>query len=161
LKENSFDRDKRRRFDRRKDEYDAKRWCLDPEKIRYWSRLTTVTVAEIVSSGEGKLMNHQKLFDSATSVSDWLKSVSNHFKWMNQKKNLIQSANNLKKRRSLISKKRYKKSRFSHHQKRCKKRRFKIPKPLYNKSSKTKFLVINLNSANLKLGQLFQSWGDV
>jgi hypothetical protein len=75
-----------------------------------------VTAAEAVPSGEEKLMNHQELFGSATSASDWLKSASDHPKWMNQKEDLIQSANDLKKRRSLISKKR------------CKKRRFKNPK---------------------------------
>jgi hypothetical protein len=62
------------------------------------------------------LMNHKELFVSATPASDWLKSAPDHPKWMNQKEDLIQSANDLKKSWSLISKKR------------CKKRRFKNPK---------------------------------
>jgi hypothetical protein len=49
--------------------------------------------------------------DQITSASDWLKSASDNPKWMNQKEDLIQSANGPKKRRSLVSKKRCKKSR--------------------------------------------------
>ncbi len=54
--------------------------------------------------------------DQITPASDWLKSAPDNPKWMDQKEDLIQSANGFKKRRSLVSKKR------------CKKRRFKNPK---------------------------------
>jgi hypothetical protein len=63
--------------------------------------LTAVTAAEAVSSGEEKLVNHQELISPAIPASDWLKSAPD----------------NLKKRRSLVSKKRCKKSRSLHHQK--------------------------------------------
>jgi hypothetical protein len=106
-------------------------------------------IAVTVASSEEKLMNHQKLFDSAISVADWLKSAPDNPKWINQKEDLIQSANNFKKRRSLISKKRDAKRDGSN-----------ISKPLYNASKQQKqVLVTNLNTASLKLIQLFQSWG--
>ncbi len=68
--------------------------------------LAAVAAAEAVASG-GEV-NHQELFGPATPVSDWLKSAPDHPKWMDQKEDLIQSANGLKKRRSLVSKKRCK-----------------------------------------------------
>jgi hypothetical protein len=85
--------------------------------------LTAVTVA----SGEEKLMNHKELFDPATPASDWLKSAPENPKWTDQKEDLIQSANEPKKRWFLISKKT------------CKKRRLKISKSLYGASSKNRF----------------------
>jgi hypothetical protein len=90
------------------------------------SVLVAVAAAEAVPSGEGKLVDHQELFGSAISASDWLKSVPDNLKWMDQKEDLIQSTNDSKKRRSLVSKKR------------CKKRRFKISKSL-NGASKNRF----------------------
>jgi hypothetical protein len=76
--------------------------------------LAAVTV---VSSGEEKLMAHKELFGLAIPASDWSKSAPDNPKWMNQKKDLIQSVNDPKKSRSPTKK-------------RCKKRRLKIPKPL-------------------------------
>jgi hypothetical protein len=113
-------------------------------------------VAAAPSGGE-KLVDHQELFGPATPASDWSKSAPDNPKWMDQKEDLIQSVNGPKKRRSLVSKKRCKKSR-SPTKKRCKKRRLKIPKPLYGASRQQKqVLATNLNMASLKLVQLFQS----
>ncbi len=117
--------------------------------------LTAVTAA----SGE---QDHEEL-NATVLASDWLKSVPDNLKWTDQKEDLIQSANELKKRRSLISKKRCKKSR-SLIKKRCKKRRLKISKPLYGTSKQqNRFwsLITNLNMTSLKLIHLFQSWGSV
>jgi hypothetical protein len=117
--------------------------------------LAAVTAA----SGE---QDHEEL-NATVLASDWLKSVPDNLKWTDQKEDLIQSANELKKRRSLISKKRCKKSR-SLIKKRCKKRRLKISKPLYGTSKQqNRFwsLITNLNMTSLKLIHLFQSWGSV
>ncbi len=103
-----------------------------------------VLAAVAVSSGEEKLVDHQELFDPAIPVSDWLKSAPDNLKWMNQKEDLIQSANDLKKRRSLVSKKRCKKRRFKNLKNRCKMQQKQV-------------LATNLNTASLKLVQLFQS----
>jgi hypothetical protein len=80
-----------------------------------------------VSSGGEKLVDHKELYGPGTPDPDWLKSAPDNLKWTDQKEDLIQSANGLKKRRFLIIKKR------------CKKRRLKIPKSLYSASSKTGF----------------------
>jgi hypothetical protein len=111
-----------------------------------------ILAAVAAPSGGGKLVDHKELFGPATPASDWLKSAPDNPKWMDQKEDLIQSANGPKKRRSLVSKKRCKKRRSLVSKKRCKESRSpppskrgakrdgsKIPKPLYGASSKNRF----------------------
>jgi hypothetical protein len=71
-----------------------------------------VLAAVAVPSGGEKLVDHQELIGPATPASDWLKSAPY----------------NPKKRRSLVSKKRCKKSRSPHHQKEVQKETVQNPK---------------------------------